>query len=75
MKRYNTPHRHRVIKGALRAWAQRYQEWTTASTGRRAGLCMSAATTILKCVPLSALPGRISEKPKQGRKWNSLKCC
>ncbi len=26
------------------------------------------------CAP-SALPGRISEKPKHGRKWNSLKRC
>ena len=32
-------------------------------------------TALLKCVPLSVLPGRISEKPKQGRKWNSLKRC
>ena len=27
------------------------------------------------CTPPSALPERISEKPKQGRKWNSLKRC
>ena len=32
-------------------------------------------TALLKCVPPSALPGRISEKPPQGRKWNSLKSC
>ena len=30
-------------------------------------------TALLKCVPPSALPGRISGKPKQGRKWNTLK--
>ena len=29
-------------------------------------------TALLKCVPPSVLLGRISEKPKQGRKWSSL---
>ena len=30
-------------------------------------------TALLKCVPPSALPGKISEKPPQGRKWEQLK--
>ena len=32
-------------------------------------------TALLKCVPLSALPEKISEKPKHRQKWNALKCC
>ena len=46
-------YRQEAGKGALRAWAQKSQEWTTASTGQRAGLCMSAATTIIgNCILL-----------------------